>query len=361
MPNWIPIDDTSSQIGYSGSWSTLKGSSRQWEGGVHSTTQNGASAVLRFKGVAVLFRGTVPSGSGNQVFRYQIDDGASREVSTPSALMRGSTTITLTNAGGAPFQVDMLEYQPGEGDPNPAALLCVALTESSVSQPTTPPPPPPPPPTTTRAQPPAQTTSRPPSTQRKQDPQPQPDPDLPTAERTRTVASSNTQVITSPTIASAENSEATNGGHVINKIIPTATERVVSTVTVVEAFSSGGPLPLGAIIGIAVGAVIAVLAVLIFLLLCRRRRKARNARYAADTQHQAGGFSDNRDGYAAAHSSAELISPFRGDSPAHTPVSSTPFWRKSHHLVSPSLFSGVGFSTVTSGISYTGENAAVAS
>jgi hypothetical protein len=143
---------------------------------------------------------------------------------------------------------------------------------------------------------------------------------------------------------------------------------LVSTVTIVEAAPSGGSLPLGAIIGIAVGAVIAVLAILIFLLLCRRRRKAKDARYAAETRQGAGGYSDQHAGYAAARSSAELISPFQGrGSPAHTPVTLTPFWRKEqlsphaaeeyaledqHQLSSP--VSGTGLSTLTgSGLSYT--------
>lgn len=51
MPNWLVVDDASLTIAYSSGWTMLFGSTRQWNGGVHSTSQAGASGTLLFTGM----------------------------------------------------------------------------------------------------------------------------------------------------------------------------------------------------------------------------------------------------------------------------------------------------------------------
>ena len=48
------MDDTDPAIQYSGSWEVLMNSPLEFGGGVHSTTQNGASATITFVGARTL-------------------------------------------------------------------------------------------------------------------------------------------------------------------------------------------------------------------------------------------------------------------------------------------------------------------
>ena len=53
MVDAVNIDDTDPSITYSGSWQILSNSPLEFGGGVHSTTQKGASATITFKGMLV--------------------------------------------------------------------------------------------------------------------------------------------------------------------------------------------------------------------------------------------------------------------------------------------------------------------
>ena len=56
----VNIDDrNTSLITYEGQWDDLRGSSRQWEEGVHSTGAAGATATFRFRGTPA-GRPTIP-------------------------------------------------------------------------------------------------------------------------------------------------------------------------------------------------------------------------------------------------------------------------------------------------------------
>lgn len=51
----IVVDDNNSNVAYSGNWQLVQGSTRQWDGAVHTTFQRGASAVIRFRGTRKQF------------------------------------------------------------------------------------------------------------------------------------------------------------------------------------------------------------------------------------------------------------------------------------------------------------------
>ena len=50
MPNWSLEDDNGGHIAYSSGWVLKRGSTRQWDGAVHSTDTIGATATIRFIG-----------------------------------------------------------------------------------------------------------------------------------------------------------------------------------------------------------------------------------------------------------------------------------------------------------------------
>ncbi|TEB39391.1 hypothetical protein FA13DRAFT_1784156 [Coprinellus micaceus] len=132
MPNWGLVDDLSSYISYSSGWARQTGSSRQWDGGVHSTSQVGAAATFRFRGTAIQVYGTVPAGSGTARSRYTIDGGSPIQVNRQSrsspayndlfldqnGLSAGDHTLTITNLGSdVDFQLDKIEWLPVANDP----------------------------------------------------------------------------------------------------------------------------------------------------------------------------------------------------------------------------------------------------
>ncbi|KAJ3540942.1 hypothetical protein NMY22_g4091 [Coprinellus aureogranulatus] len=157
MPNWELVDDTSSYITYSGSWTRISGSTRQWNGAVYSTSQAGATATFRFRGTALKVTGTVPAGSGTVHSRYTIDggnpilvdrrcgsgDAYSELFLERSGLSAVDHTLVITNVGSeADFRLDKIEWLPVSNDPDSERPL----------PPAPPPPPPPPPPTSTPTQ-----------------------------------------------------------------------------------------------------------------------------------------------------------------------------------------------------------------
>ncbi|KAH6908438.1 hypothetical protein BKA70DRAFT_1279717 [Coprinopsis sp. MPI-PUGE-AT-0042] len=397
MPNWITFDDMSSQIGYSGSWSVEKGSTRQWEGGVHSTTEPGASCGLSFRGVGIVFRATVPSGSGNQVFDYRIDSRPSVRISTPQQsvndydveLIRVEDlpddihSIILTNVGGAPFQVDMFKYWPGKSGASSPDLPPPSLPQPQ-PQPQPQPEPVPEPQPQPQPQPSPTPTSNAPQSQSQQQSE---STSLGSSEDLTPNANANIGDLHSSSSRSLTGSSSSeprtmvttdSAGHLITKFAPTVSERTitstgangqVATVTIIEAAPPGKPLPIGAIIGIGVGGAVAALALLILLLVCRRRRRASAAWNAREAQYQAG-LTAPGGLQAATHPSSNMISPFTEAAPANTrPLFIPSIWRKSQlspsttaNMTSTASLIGASASTTTrSRLSYTGENLAAAS
>ncbi|KAG2022273.1 hypothetical protein CC2G_000043 [Coprinopsis cinerea AmutBmut pab1-1] len=131
-PNWIVVDDHDRQIAYSGDWDVLEGSSRQWGGAVHATSEEGASATLMFKGTGIAVVGTIPAGSGAQQWSITIDGGSPTIIERPGRardeyddwLFRRDGlepdpihTIVVSNAGGQlPLHLDKFEFLPPETD-----------------------------------------------------------------------------------------------------------------------------------------------------------------------------------------------------------------------------------------------------
>ncbi|EFI28783.1 hypothetical protein CC1G_13808 [Coprinopsis cinerea okayama7 len=131
-PNWIVVDDHDRQIAYSGDWDVLEGSSRQWGGAVHATSEEGASATLMFKGTGIAVVGTIPAGSGAQQWSITIDGGSPTIIERPGRardeyddwLFRRDDlepdpihTIVVSNAGGQlPLHLDKFEFLPPETD-----------------------------------------------------------------------------------------------------------------------------------------------------------------------------------------------------------------------------------------------------
>ncbi|KAF8163829.1 hypothetical protein B0H34DRAFT_340696 [Crassisporium funariophilum] len=119
-------DDTDPGFSYSGNWQTLTGSTRQWQGTVHSTTQSGASATFRFVGTAARVYFTVPAGSGSSMADISLD-GVTRTVSKTShsdnfyddlwfdsgLISNTQHTVVVTNRGsdgGTPLQFDRIAF-----------------------------------------------------------------------------------------------------------------------------------------------------------------------------------------------------------------------------------------------------------
>ncbi|KAF5316789.1 hypothetical protein D9619_006869 [Psilocybe cf. subviscida] len=85
MPQQVSIDDTNTTlIQYSGTWEPLVGSTRQWEGTSHVSLDPGASATFSFRGYQVWVWGTIPAGTGSNLYDVAIDGG------TPNVTSRTS-------------------------------------------------------------------------------------------------------------------------------------------------------------------------------------------------------------------------------------------------------------------------------
>ncbi|KDR81174.1 hypothetical protein GALMADRAFT_136215 [Galerina marginata CBS 339.88] len=92
MPLDVNIDDTNTTlITYQGGWELLVGSTRQWNGTVHSTLQPGASATFQFRGYQVWVWGTIPAGVGSNLVDFSIDG------STPNVTSRASNGSAVYN------------------------------------------------------------------------------------------------------------------------------------------------------------------------------------------------------------------------------------------------------------------------
>ncbi|PPQ68107.1 hypothetical protein CVT26_005728 [Gymnopilus dilepis] len=135
----INVDDTDPAIQYSGSWEVLMNSPLEFGGGVHSTTQNGASATITFVGTRIQLFCTVPMGNGtetgNWLFDGKVGVPLSRETH-PSAsyyhdpwfdsgvVDNGVHVFVASNGGGpndAPLQLDVFSIDGSVVSPTPTA------------------------------------------------------------------------------------------------------------------------------------------------------------------------------------------------------------------------------------------------
>ncbi|KAF5318826.1 hypothetical protein D9619_010984 [Psilocybe cf. subviscida] len=124
----LPVDDTDPHFQYEGSWQEVKGSSRQWNSGVMTTQQSGASVSFTFFGSNALLYQTIPSGSGNVAVDISIDGGAPTTVTNvcgganpvyhmlffQTPIMADTMhTVVMTNRSPSniPFQFDRADLQ----------------------------------------------------------------------------------------------------------------------------------------------------------------------------------------------------------------------------------------------------------
>ncbi|EDR06514.1 uncharacterized protein LACBIDRAFT_328717 [Laccaria bicolor S238N-H82] len=150
------IDDTDSSIGYSSGWALLQGSTRQWNGTVHSTSTVGATATFSFRGTGVAVYGTLPAGPSTAATQsqYAIDSGVPVNVSIASQtdavyadlfflsplLTDGLHTLVITNEGtSVEYQLDRIDYNASVNVPvtvsgsSGSSISKTVSTTSSVS------------------------------------------------------------------------------------------------------------------------------------------------------------------------------------------------------------------------------------
>ncbi|KAF9057000.1 hypothetical protein BJ165DRAFT_1520420 [Panaeolus papilionaceus] len=130
------VDDSDPNVIYSGEWQSLLGSTRQWDGTVHTTFQTGASASVSFQATTVTVIATIPPGSGQQALvDIQLDSMEPVRVTmtssaaavyadaiwiSPGILSEEVHTITLTNRGGGndlDFSFDRLKLESNSFEP----------------------------------------------------------------------------------------------------------------------------------------------------------------------------------------------------------------------------------------------------
>ncbi|KAF8894222.1 hypothetical protein CPB84DRAFT_1305546 [Gymnopilus junonius] len=88
----VNIDDTNTTlIQYVGNWDVLNGSTRQWNGTVHSTLDPNATATFQFRGYQVWVWGTTPAGEGSNLVSFTLDGG------TPNITSRTSNVSAVYN------------------------------------------------------------------------------------------------------------------------------------------------------------------------------------------------------------------------------------------------------------------------
>ncbi|KAF9522352.1 hypothetical protein CPB83DRAFT_899709 [Crepidotus variabilis] len=160
MPQRPSIDDTNTTlIQYTGDWQYLEGSTRQWQGGVHATGQEGATATFSFHGYQVWVRGTVPAGSGSNLIDVTLDGNTTStsrlsnvsavydEIYYTSAVLPNTFhTIIITNRGSeqnghTEFLFDRLEFDtddevPMFAPPSSSTLAGQSTASSSGQWPT---------------------------------------------------------------------------------------------------------------------------------------------------------------------------------------------------------------------------------
>ncbi|PPQ93868.1 hypothetical protein CVT25_013577 [Psilocybe cyanescens] len=121
------IDDNDPQIIYSDGW-VLVTSDGDWRGTMHSTSNIGASARVRFTGTRVAFVCTIPTGDGQlSQASFSVDNGPAVRVThatTPPVqwqttfwdsgpLPYGSHLIVMTNVGNTAYlRLDRIDYDP---------------------------------------------------------------------------------------------------------------------------------------------------------------------------------------------------------------------------------------------------------
>ncbi|PPR00529.1 hypothetical protein CVT24_005503 [Panaeolus cyanescens] len=132
MPNLMIDDANTTLILYTGAWQQVPGSTRQWEGGVHVTSEVGAKATFGFRGACYSVRiwGTIPAGTGSSLIDITLNGGnpivSSRtsngsavydEVFYASGLLAETThTLVITNRGSiadgyTEFMLDRFEFE----------------------------------------------------------------------------------------------------------------------------------------------------------------------------------------------------------------------------------------------------------
>ncbi|KAF8803500.1 hypothetical protein BYT27DRAFT_7195328 [Phlegmacium glaucopus] len=116
------VDDTDPSISYSGSWNTYQlHDALVYHGTIHSTTQNGASATLTFQGLNAVGVNLVKPVCSGFVAGSWTRDGQTGKVGIPctsdiqedyplypytAGSSFGLNTIIVRNAGSVPFQLD---------------------------------------------------------------------------------------------------------------------------------------------------------------------------------------------------------------------------------------------------------------
>ncbi|KAF8881670.1 hypothetical protein CPB84DRAFT_1791527 [Gymnopilus junonius] len=135
----VNIDDTDPVIQYSGSWQVLMNSPLEFGGGVHSTTQTGASATITFTGTRIQLFCTVPMNSGTETADFTFDGHTGPPLSREShpdttyykdgwfdsgPLADTVHVLTVSNGGGlndAPLQLDYFSIAGSVASPTPSA------------------------------------------------------------------------------------------------------------------------------------------------------------------------------------------------------------------------------------------------
>ncbi|KJA20342.1 hypothetical protein HYPSUDRAFT_217042 [Hypholoma sublateritium FD-334 SS-4] len=154
----LPVDDSDSHFAYSaGDWSTLQGSTRQYNGSVHTTNVVGATVAFAFQGQAFILFATIPGAvPGNVAVNISIDEGSPTPIMQPtnssdvfmdplftSSIMAFTThTVVVTNSGNISFMFDEVELFSNDIIPsmsNPPSIssnTTTANSPSSSAQPT---------------------------------------------------------------------------------------------------------------------------------------------------------------------------------------------------------------------------------
>ncbi|KDR79685.1 hypothetical protein GALMADRAFT_223786 [Galerina marginata CBS 339.88] len=286
----VDIDDVDPSIVYSGSWQASVGSTRQWGGGtIHSTTQNGASATISFRGTRIIMYCTVLMGDGSETVNMNFD-GHSGSLTRHShgdttyyydnwfdsgPVDDGMHTLVVSNGGGpsdTPFQLDAFHIE-GSGPIKPA-----------VTAPTPPPPPPPPPQptpvqvTTTKVATATVTTTNVSST------------GASSSGASSAFKSSSTSSSSTPSGAFSAVTTTNSGGDktvVTVQYITTGADGSVTTRIAdapSSALNSTSHSPIAAIVGGVLGSLLLILLLLLLLCLRRRRNAARHIQLSDDAE-----------------------------------------------------------------------------
>ncbi|KAJ3505449.1 hypothetical protein NLJ89_g7412 [Agrocybe chaxingu] len=156
MPLRPSIDDTNTTlINYQGEWELVIGSTRQWEGTVHTTGQAGATATFSFRGYQLWIWGTIPPGDGTNIVDISLDEGSPNTTSRTSNVSASYNelyyespllpetyhTVVVTNRGSEAngntlFLLDRFEFETSDEFPSFSAPGG-STSSTSISTPTT--------------------------------------------------------------------------------------------------------------------------------------------------------------------------------------------------------------------------------